>query len=133
MLSDINNHTHHRLPVVLVGCKGDTPREVGSNSELVQLARDLDCSYVETSSAEGRNCALPFRTAIKLYNFIGCHDDHHTSCDPKPAGTRSSAIVRKCRNLLGMNQGGGARRDHSPSHHRSRTPDPITITVSMEY
>ena len=104
---------------------------MGSNSDLVQLAREMDCSYVETSSAEGRNCGLPFRTAIKLLNYHVCRGDAHSTPDQK-VGVRNSAIVRKCRNFLGMNQG-GVKRESSPSRQRSRTPEPITITVSLEY
>ncbi len=132
--SSSKGHAHRKVPVVLIGCKGDTSREVGTNAELVKLAREMDCSYVETSSAEGRNCGLPFRTAIKLLNFSGgCHNDTHLSPDHK-LSSKSSAIVRKCRNLLGINsQGGGVKQESSPaSQQRSHTPEPITITVSQE-
>lgn len=144
MLADISSRGSQKVPVVLVGCKGDTPRDVGSNAELGKLARDMECSYVETSSAEGRNCALPFRTAIKLFNCTtGCNNgsDVHSSPDHKGTGHRRSAIVRKCRNFLGINHpstAAGGRQDYSGTgrgirNSRSHTPEPITITVSMEY
>ena len=113
-----------KTPVVLVGCKSDTGREVES-SELLKLARDLDCTYVETSSAEGRNCALPFRTAIKLFNY-GCPQSDSLSVPDSRSAKKG--IVKKCKHFLGVNP--GPRRDISPSRRRSRTPE---ITVSMEY
>lgn len=135
MLADVSSRGSAKVPVVLVGCKGDTPRDVGSNADLGKLARDMECSYVETSSAEGRNCALPFRTAIKLFNCTtGCNNntsDVHSSPDHKGPGHRGSAIVRKCRNFLGMNPPAVGRQDWG--RNRSHTPEPITITVSMEY
>ena len=96
---------------------------------MLKISRELECSYVETSSADGHNCVLPFKTAVKLYNYTysDAHSDFYDSSEHKITKT---SLVKKCKNFLGVNQSN--KREASPVRLGSRTPESITITISME-
>ena len=159
--ADSHWHGSRRISAVLVGCKGDTIREV-TTSEALTVAKELDCCYVETSAAEGYNCTLPFKTAVKMYSHMYRSTDTYDNNDHTSHNKRSSGILSKCKTLLSpMSQLRRDLRESSPARvstknystvvvdssagsvlskqdntstlmNTSAIIDPITITVSME-
>ena len=149
--ADAHWHGSRPISTVLVGCKGDMERKV-STSEALAVAKELDCCYVETSAAEGHNCALPFKTAVKMYSHL--YTDPSDIMDSGEHSNKSSrGIIRRL--LSPMSSGKRESRDLSPlrlpaarhselsvvsplrssvsfNSHTPEGPEPITITISME-
>ena len=152
--ADAHWHGSRPISTVLVGCKGDTERQV-STSEALAVAKELDCCYVETSAAEGHNCALPFKTAVKMYSHLYTERFDLIDSGEHTHGKTTRGIIRKLLSPISL-PGKRESRDLSPlrlpparlaevplvsplrTHHRTsightpQTPEPITITVSME-
>lgn len=123
-------------------------REV-TTSEALSIAKELDCGYVETSAAEGYNCALPFKTAVKMYTHL--YADRQELLDSGDHTHKHSRnLMHKCKVLLSPIK--RELREFSPIRLAARTPEPvsngstprlapsplsgptdsITITISME-
>ena len=152
--ADAHWHGSRPISTVLVGCKGDTERQV-STSEALAVAKELDCCYVETSAAEGHNCALPFKTAVKMYSHLYTERFDLIDSGEHTHGKTTRGIIRKLLSPISL-PGKRESRDLSllrlpparlaevplvsplRTHHRTsightpQTPEPITITVSME-
>jgi hypothetical protein len=145
--ADSHWHGSRRIPAVLVGCKDDTTREI-STTEALSVAKELDCCYVETSAAEGYNCVLPFKTAVKMYSHM-TYRASELSDSGDHSHKRSNSIISKCKTLLSpMNQFKRDLRDLSPariqlkasnsdhvrrlSYSSNTHVDPVNITISTE-
>lgn len=113
----IRKHADHltgpsqKLPVVLVGCKSDLEMKV-STMEAMATAQDLECSYVETSSADDRNCGLAFKTAVRLHTHAQNepsspqnHHHHHSNYIHHYSPRPTRALVHRCKALLGVAHG----------------------------
>ena len=114
----IRKHADHltgpsqKLPVVLVGCKSDLEMKV-STMEAMAAAQDLECSYVETSSADNHNCALAFKTAVRLLSHAQSeptspqshHHHHHGNYINHYSPRPRRALVYRCKALLGVAHG----------------------------